>query len=80
MRKSIWAKMGEGSMSEKEFETFLYSSVELYGMNGDAECGILAARSGVKTFEDAGVMTYNKGLVIRMDDGSEFQVTIVKSK
>ena len=32
------------------------------------------------TFEDAGIMTYNKGLVIKFADGSEFQITIVKSR
>jgi len=41
--------------------------------------GIEEIRS-IRTFEDAGVMTYNKGLVIRYDDGTEFQVTIVQSK
>lgn len=35
---------------------------------------------GVSTFEDAGVMTQNSGLVLRMADGSEFQLTIVKSR
>ena len=31
----------------------------------------------VRTFSDAGVMTYNKGLVISTPDGREFQLTIV---
>ena len=34
----------------------------------------------VRTFEDAGVMTYNKGLVITLPDGSEYQLTIVQSR
>jgi len=34
----------------------------------------------ITTFEDAGVMTRNKGVVLRMEDGSEFQVTIVRSR
>ena len=34
----------------------------------------------VRTFEDAGVMTYNKGLVIELPDGTEFQLTIVQSR
>lgn len=34
----------------------------------------------VRTFEDAGVLTYNKGLVISLPDGSEFQLTIVQSR
>ena len=34
----------------------------------------------VRTFEQAGVMTYNKGLVIELPDGTEFQLTIVQSR
>ena len=34
----------------------------------------------VSTFEEAGVLTNNVGLVVEMQDGSEFQVTIVRSK
>ena len=34
----------------------------------------------VRTFEDAGVMTYNKGVVVSLPDGSEFQLTIVQSR
>ena len=34
----------------------------------------------VQTFDNAGIMTYNKGLVITLPDGSEFQVTIVQSR
>lgn len=35
---------------------------------------------GASTFEEAGVLTRNAGLVVRMMDGTEFQVTIVKSR
>lgn len=34
----------------------------------------------VQTFEEAGVLTMNKGLVLRMKDRREFQVTIVQSR
>ena len=34
----------------------------------------------IQTFEDAGVLTMNKGLVIRLKDHREFQVTIVQSR
>ena len=34
----------------------------------------------VQTYEQAGVMTYNKGLVITLPDGTEFQLTIVQSR
>lgn len=34
----------------------------------------------VATFEDRCLLTRNRGLVIRLDNGAEFQVTIVQSK
>ena len=34
----------------------------------------------VQSYEEAGVMTYNKGLVITLPDGSEYQLTIVQSR
>jgi hypothetical protein len=36
--------------------------------------------AAVETFNGAGVLTMNKGLVLRMADGSEFQLTIVRSR
>ena len=42
----------------------------------DINCEVLK----VRTFADAGVMTYNKGLVITLPDGSEYQLTIVQSR
>ncbi len=32
------------------------------------------------TFEGAGVMTYNRGVVFRTADGAEYQLTIVRSR
>ncbi|CAG0985914.1 hypothetical protein PHYC_02022 [Phycisphaerales bacterium] len=34
----------------------------------------------VTTFEAAGLLTRNEGLVLRLADGGEFQVTIVQSR
>ena len=34
----------------------------------------------VRSFEDAGVMTRNAGLVLRAPDGQEFQISVVKSR
>lgn len=31
-----------------------------------------------RTFADAGLLTMDKGLVVRMQDGSEFEVTVVQ--
>ena len=33
-----------------------------------------------RTYSEAGTLTYNKGLVVTMPDGCEFQITIVKSR
>jgi hypothetical protein len=34
----------------------------------------------VRSFEDAGVLTTNAGLVLRAPDGSKFQVTVIRSR
>lgn len=34
----------------------------------------------IMTFSEAGLTTRNEGLVIRTQDGKEFQITIVQSK
>jgi hypothetical protein len=34
---------------------------------------------GTSTFADVGMMTKNKGLVVRLKDGTEFQVSVVMS-
>jgi len=36
--------------------------------------------TSVHTFEEAGVPSEDRGLVVTMSDGSEFQLTIVKSR
>jgi hypothetical protein len=34
----------------------------------------------VRTFDDAGIMTRNRGLVVRLQSGEEFQITIVQTR
>jgi len=34
----------------------------------------------IATYDDVGMLTTDKGLVIECDDGTEFQVSIVRSK
>ena len=34
----------------------------------------------VATFEEAGLLTRNEGLVLKTEDGREYQITIVQSK
>jgi len=34
----------------------------------------------IRTFQEAGLLTTNEGLVIRLDNGDEFQITVIKSR
>ncbi len=34
----------------------------------------------VRSYEDAGVLTHDAGLVVRVGDGAEFQITVVQSR
>lgn len=60
-------------MDEEEFETFLTDAIEDYAEENDAP------RTRIRTFGDAGLLTGNKGLVVRVGD-AEFQLTIVRSR
>lgn len=62
-------------MREREMQEALVEAlygIELYGDDGEVEV------TSVRTFEEAGLMTRNKGVVIRLSDGSSFQLTINK--
>ena len=68
-------------MNEIEFERALadlisdyYSYVEL------EEEEPVVQIDYVRRFCDCGLLTLNRGLVLTTDDGSEFQVTIVRSR
>jgi hypothetical protein len=64
--------------AEREFQNRLRRLIELAAE--DEESGfdeLLDAR--VATFEESGVLTMNAGLVVRLADGDEFQVTVVQS-
>jgi hypothetical protein len=52
-------------------------------LRGECEVGEAEEADAIRevvTYEDAGVLTLNAGLVVRMDDGSEFQITVVRSR
>lgn len=62
-------------MNEFELQELL-----LQLLNGeDCEDG-LEQVYGADTFVDRGVMTDNAGLVIRTQDGNEYQLTLVRSR
>ncbi len=52
-------------------------------LNGEVEVNESFDPDGIHRavpYDEAGVLTRNAGLVVVMDDGSEFQVTIVRSR
>ena len=61
-------------------DTMQEGLMELIAEASDDSFGIGWEGARVRTFENAGIMTYNKGLVIQLPDGSEFQLTIVQSR
>lgn len=65
----------------------LLSSDDLDELCADAGLPVFIDRDGqpvyvreAALYDDAAVMTLNRGLVIRLSDGSEFQLTIVTSR
>lgn len=59
-------------MNEQQIQDYLTEVLEW----SSQEDGMVKT---IDTFEELGVMTYNKGLVIKMQDGTRFQLIINKS-
>ena len=64
-------------MTEREIEAILNA---LQYESGEDDEPIVEQLESASSFEDAGIMTTNRGVVWRMADGSEFQITIIRSK
>ena len=60
-------------MGEERFESLLADAIREFAEENDAW------RTRIRTFAEAGVLTSNKGLVVRVGD-AEFQITIVRSR
>jgi hypothetical protein len=67
------AEEQQETMSESDLREALSEALQEYEASGEV------VRS-VASFSEAGVLTYNEGLVVRLEDGSEFQITIVRSR
>jgi hypothetical protein len=68
-------------MDEKEMQDALIGLLEDetmsdYFTSGESEVDV----RDIESFKDAGVLTNNAGIVLRLMDGSEFQITIVRSR
>ena len=62
-------------MSEEEFASLIAEALfAKYEQDSDEEPPI----ASIRTFEEALLLTRNKGLVITMEDGSKYQVSVVR--
>lgn len=65
-------------MTENAFATCLAAI-----LNGEGDVNEILDPDGVRrveTFEEVGMLTRDAGLVVTMDDGAKYQVTIVRSQ
>jgi hypothetical protein len=72
------SKTPAGINSEAEMVTAIREALDL----SEAE-NVLADSWGVShsdTFEDAGVLTSNKGLVVTLGNGAQFQIRVIQSR
>lgn len=67
------------TMTEHAMETWLQGVIESAADAPEGESHEIQAER-VTPFEEAGLLTRNRGLLVRLSDGSEFQITIVKSR
>lgn len=75
----------DDSVTERGFESLLEDIFESQiNANFDDRIAELdeagVAIGGVTTFEGAGVLTRNRGLVVNLESGEEFQITIVRTR
>ena len=69
-------------MTERDLADCLIALIESdhFGIVADhAAVPGRAVRDAV-SYDEAGVLTHNSGWVVRMRDGSEFQITVVRSR
>ena len=66
-------------MTPRRFESWLKNAIDLAWDDERDEPGAARIRR-VETFEEAGIMTTDAGLLVLFEDGSEIQVTLVCSK
>jgi hypothetical protein len=81
VRPQRWALNDtEDSVTEELMVQTLVDLLENGSTDQDETEEVLAGLARVSTFSDEMMLTSNAGLVVRLDDGTEFQVTVVQSK
>lgn len=66
-------------MNEQDMQDLLTALISDYELNMKMFPELQDIES-TRTFEEAGVLTMNKGLVLRMNDRSEFYITIAQRR
>lgn len=64
-------------MTEKEIESYLAEAIQLRNEESDSDS---EPNIDALSYEEAGILTRDEGLVLRTPDGDEFQITIVRSR
>lgn len=68
-------------MNERWLQRLVVELMERIAVDGhQMDLPVEWAGVEVQTLQGAGVLTSNRGVVLRFEDGSEFQVTLVQSR
>ena len=66
-------------MNEEQFQNELKDVLDELDTFADIGNGDISIKN-ISSFEDAMLLTQNKGLIVKLDDDSVFQLTIVQIK
>ncbi len=66
-------------MNEQQFQVELKDTLEMLDTFAEIEEETITI-DNISTFEEDGILTTNTGIVVKLSDKSEFQVTILRSK
>ena len=71
--------MATGPLSEQDLEEFLH---ELFHCYDEEVCDLVPELEihHAYTFEERGLLTMNKGIVLKFKNGAEYQITINQSE
>lgn len=77
----MWGGGCEGcpDCDSDELDSAQFADLLADALRGDLD-GDEPPIADVTTFSNAGILTMNDGLVVTLDDGTEYQVTVVKSR
>ncbi len=65
-------------MKTSQFENILMDTLTS-DLGGESTVSEHMGVEDILTFEEAGLVTHDNGIIFRMEDGSEFQMSIIKS-